>query len=94
MTFQGIYFIRFTVKNTNGTYTTVQGAARGKPGVSLPAMFCSVIHQKSNSAANAAEYTMETTLSTGNKRAGRFIVLKYYSVCSSISSSINRELEP
>jgi len=60
---------------------------------SLPPTSCGVIHLDANAAANTAEYATETTLPMGNVRAGRFIVLKYYSVHSSMSSSLTRELE-
>lgn len=74
------------VKNTNRTYTTVQAAAPAKHGISLPlhVLQCA-FHQNPTSAADPADYTMETTLSTGNRRAGRFkIVLKYCS-CTEVS---------
>lgn len=93
--FQCIYFLRFRVKNINRTYTTVQGAAHGKPGISLclHVLQCAV-HQNPTSAATPAEYIVEATPSTGNRRAGRFIFLKYCSLYRSICSSINRELAP
>lgn len=95
VTFQHINFLRLMAKNTNRTYTTVQGAAHGKFAISLHlhVLQCAV-HQNLILAANSAEYTTEATTSTENRRAGRFIVLKYCSLYRSICSSINRELAP
>lgn len=96
VTFQCTCFSRFMAKNTNRIYTIVQGAADGKPGISLHlhSVLQSAVHQNPASAADPADYTVETTRSTGNRGAGRFIVLHYYSLYRSICSSITRETAP
>lgn len=49
------------VRNTNRPYTTVQGAAHGKPGNSLCLQVLqSAVHQNPTLAADPADYTVET----------------------------------
>lgn len=87
---QCIYFLRFVVENTNRTHAMVQGTWK---------IWHFPLPPRSTVCCPPEPYLSRRlhygdTPSTGNRRASRFIALKYCSLYRSICSSTNREQVP